>query len=69
MLSSARQLASVEVALERATESKNALLLGQTPDIICFSLESALSELDLIDRREVNEEIVSAIFSRFCVGK
>ena len=69
VLSSARQLASVEVALERATESKNALLLGQTPDIICFSLESALSELDLIDRREVNEEIVSAIFSRFCVGK
>ena len=69
VLSSARQNASCTTALEKATEAKEALMLGQTPDIICFSLESALSELDLIDKREVSEEIVSAIFSRFCVGK
>jgi tRNA U34 5-carboxymethylaminomethyl modifying GTPase MnmE/TrmE len=57
------------VALEKALEAKEALIFGQTPDIICFSLENALSELNMIDRREVSEEVVSAIFSRFCVGK
>ena len=69
VLSNARQHASCVTALEKSLEAKDALLIGATPDIICFSLESALSELDLIDKREVSEEIVSAIFSRFCVGK
>ena len=69
VLANARQLSATSLALERATEARDALLLGATPDIICFSLESALSELDLIDKRGVSEEIVSAIFSRFCVGK
>ncbi len=69
VLSNVRQLASVESALEKAKDAKSALLLSQTPDIICFSLENALAELDLIDKRGVSEEVVSAIFSRFCVGK
>lgn len=69
VIANARQFSSVAVALEKALEAKDALLLGQTPDIICFSLEAALSELNMIDRREVSEEVVSAIFSRFCVGK
>ncbi len=69
VISNARQHASVSVALDKALEAKEALCFGQTPDIICFSLENALSELNMIDRREVSEEVVSAIFSRFCVGK
>ncbi len=69
VVANARQFASVALALEKALEAKEALLFGQTPDIICFSLESALSELNMIDKREVSEEVVSAIFSRFCVGK
>ncbi len=69
VLSNARQNSSCSLALEKANDARVALDLGETPDIICFSLESALSELDLIDKREVSEEIVNAIFSRFCVGK
>ena len=69
VIANARQFSSVNVALEKALEAKEALIFGQTPDIICFSLENALSELNMIDRREVSEEVVSAIFSRFCVGK
>lgn len=69
VVANARQFASVSLALEKALESKEALLFGQTPDIICFSLEDALSELNMIDKREVSEDVVSAIFSRFCVGK
>jgi tRNA modification GTPase len=69
VVANARQFASVSLALEKALESKEALLFGQTPDIICFSLENSLSELNMIDKREVSEDVVSAIFSRFCVGK
>ncbi len=69
VIANARQLACVDIALQRVTEARDALLLGETPDIICFSLESALSELDMIDARATSEEIVSEIFSRFCVGK
>ena len=69
VISNARQSASVCVALDEALASYEALSIGQTPDIICASLEKALASLDMIDARGASEEIVSAIFSRFCVGK
>ncbi|MBR7101126.1 MAG: tRNA uridine-5-carboxymethylaminomethyl(34) synthesis GTPase MnmE [Clostridia bacterium] len=69
VIANARQLSSLTLALDKVNEAKNALDLGETPDIICFSLENALSELDMIDARATSEEIVSEIFSRFCVGK
>ncbi|MBO5287624.1 MAG: tRNA uridine-5-carboxymethylaminomethyl(34) synthesis GTPase MnmE [Clostridia bacterium] len=69
IISNARQFASVDLALTDAQEAKELLLQGLTPDVILFSLECALSSLDKIDAREAGEEIVNAIFSRFCVGK
>ncbi len=69
VISSARQFSAVSLALESITQAKEALEFGETPDIICFTLEKALSELDMIDARETSEEIVNEIFSRFCVGK
>ena len=69
IISSARQFSAVSLALESIIQAKEALEFGETPDIICFTLEKALSELDMIDARETSEEIVNEIFSRFCVGK
>ena len=69
IIANARQLSSVNLALTKVQEAKEALDFGETNDIVCFSLESALSELDMIDARATSEEIVSEIFSRFCVGK
>lgn len=69
VISGARQFSAVSLALESITQAKEALEYGETPDIICFTLEKALSELDMIDARETGEEIVNEIFSRFCVGK
>ena len=69
VISNARQFASVNLALEEAECAKEALDFGQTPDIVLFSLEKALSNLDMIDARGASEEIVNTIFSRFCVGK
>jgi len=69
IISNARQFSSVNLALEEAKSAKEALDFGQTPDIVLFALEKALSDLDMIDAKGAGEEIVNAIFSRFCVGK
>ncbi|MBO5374617.1 MAG: tRNA uridine-5-carboxymethylaminomethyl(34) synthesis GTPase MnmE [Clostridia bacterium] len=69
VISNARQASSVNTALQKIEEACAFLEMGQSPDIVCFSLESALSCLEMIDARAVSEEIVSQIFSRFCVGK
>ncbi len=69
VISNARQFSSVALALEDTREAEEALRFGQTPDIVLFALEKALSNLDMIDARTTGEEIVNAIFSRFCVGK
>ena len=38
-------------------------------DLCCIGMERALSALGEVDGRELGEEIVAEIFSRFCVGK
>ena len=45
------------------------LELGVPLDLCCVAVESALSALGEVDGRELGEEIVAEIFSRFCVGK
>ena len=69
ILANARQSSSVNLALDEAIYARDALRSKMTPDVVCFTLEKALSELNMIDLRNAGEEIVSAIFSRFCVGK
>ena len=69
VISNARQFSSVSLALDEALSAKEALDLGQTPDIVLFTLEKALADLDMIDAKGASEEIVNTIFSRFCVGK
>ena len=69
IISNARQFSAVNLALDEALSAKEALCFGQTPDIILFALEKALADLDMIDAKGASEEIVSTIFSRFCVGK
>lgn len=53
-------------AVERARE---ALRSGFTPDAILTDAEEALDALGELTGRTAREEIVSGIFSRFCVGK
>ena len=69
VIANARQLSSVNSALEKVDFALSELDLGSTPDIVCFSLENALSELEMIDASAITEKIVDRIFSRFCVGK
>ena len=38
-------------------------------DMLFFDLETAANSLEQIDGRQVTEEVISEVFSRFCVGK
>ena len=46
-----------------------ALENGLTPDAVLTDAEEALDALGELTGRTAKEEIVSRIFSRFCVGK
>lgn len=60
-------------ALDRATEFVTQLMEGLksgiSPEFLSADMRAALSELGTIIGQDVSEEILSAIFSKFCVGK
>lgn len=69
LLTNARQAAATEEALSAVKRALEALEIGQTQDLAALDLEIAMERLGEIDGRSVREDIVSEIFSRFCVGK
>ena len=55
-----------ETAVRRASE---ALRAGFTPDAVLSDAEEALAALGEVSGRTLREDLVEAVFSRFCVGK
>lgn len=68
-ITNARQHAAVCRAFDSVESAVNALEAGYTQDVAGLDIEEALSALGELDGRQVNEDIVNEIFSRFCVGK
>ena len=69
VLSNARQHASALRAKEAVERALVALHGGYPIDLCCTDAEDAMSALCELDGRSVSEDIVSEIFSHFCVGK
>ena len=69
VVTGARQYASLAYASEALDDAVRDLECGVPLDLCCVAVESALSSLGEVDGRELGEEIVAEIFSRFCVGK
>ena len=69
VVSSARHNAALTRALASVEAAINAYTLGVYTDAAASEVESALSAIAEIDGRAVSEEVVSDIFSKFCVGK
>ena len=40
-----------------------------TPDVLLLDIEEAIDSLSLMTGKNVSEEVLENIFSRFCVGK
>ena len=69
ILTNQRQEDTARRALDAVERAREALASGFTPDAILTDAEEALDALGELTGRTAREEIVSGIFSRFCVGK
>ena len=69
LLTDQRQEEAARRARDAVRRAKEALDAGLTPDVILTDAEEALDALGELTGRTAKEEIVSRIFSRFCVGK
>ena len=66
---SARQHAAITSALDSLSEAISDLSLGFMQDAVSAHIERAIGNIGELDGRQVGEEIVADIFSKFCVGK
>ena len=69
LLTDRRQEDAARRALDAVRRALEALETGMTPDAVLTDGEEALDALGELTGRTAKEEIVSRIFSRFCVGK
>lgn len=69
VLSNARQYAAALGTLEALKRAADALREGQPIDLCCTDAEAAMGAISELDGRAVSEDLVSEIFSHFCVGK
>ena len=69
LLTDQRQEDAARRALSAVERAGAALSAGMTPDAVLTDAEEALDALGELTGRTAKEEIVSRIFSRFCVGK
>lgn len=69
LLTNARQESAVRRARDAVQRALDALSAGLTPDAVLTDAEEALEAIGELTGRTAREEIVGAIFSRFCVGK
>ncbi len=69
ILTNARQHGAALGAMDALRDAIEAMHKGYAPDQFCNDVERAMETLTQLDGRAVSEDIVSEIFSHFCVGK
>ncbi len=69
IISTARQNASLMRAINLTRDALCSIRAGYSADLVSSDIERALCELSDLSGREVTDEIVADIFSKFCVGK
>ncbi len=69
MIVNARQNAAIASALDSVRSAEQSVRLGLPLEICCADIEASMQSISELDGRAVSEDIVSEIFSKFCVGK
>lgn len=69
ILTNARQAQQAQMALQALESAENALALGFDFDAPLMDVETALAAIGGLTGREVQNDVVDRVFSRFCVGK
>ena len=68
-ISNSRQYSEICRTRDAVASALSSLDSGMTQDIASFDLEDALSAISRLDGREMTDDVVNEIFSKFCVGK
>ena len=68
-IASAREFAAVYEALDALENARATLARGDAGDFIVGDLQAAFAVLGHISGDVANEEIVTGVFARFCIGK
>ena len=66
---SLREFDAVNGAIEAIAHARNTLIAGDPLDFIASDLQRALSSLGHVSEQVAGEEVIDAIFCRFCIGK
>ena len=69
IVTGARQFADLTVAQECLGEALAQLEQEIPFDLCCVGIENAMAAIGQVGGREISEDIVAEIFSKFCVGK
>ncbi len=64
-----RHASTLKRAADFIFAARDALICGMTPDVCVADIENAINTLGELSGKTAADEVVSEIFSRFCVGK
>ena len=67
LIMNSRQRGCVAEAAEALSRAEENIMM--TPDVLLLDIEEAIDSLSLMTGKNVSEEVLENIFSRFCVGK
>lgn len=69
LITSLRHKEALDKAVHHISSVIEGLQKGISPEFLTSDLKEALKELSRIIGKDITEEVLSAIFSRFCIGK
>lgn len=69
IVTSARQSAELDAACASLASARDACADGMPLDIVTSELSGALAALDRLTGRSASDDVIAAVFSKFCVGK
>ncbi|MFH2050385.1 MAG: GTP-binding protein, partial [bacterium] len=69
VVTSARHQQKLKSSLKYLKTASKQLSTSETPELIAFTLNQAINQIDEITGKIYNEEILGKIFSTFCLGK
>ncbi len=69
LITSLRHKEALTSAIESCDRTIDALKNNTSPEFVCLELKEALYSLGQIIGTDVTEDILSSIFSKFCIGK
>ncbi len=69
ILTNLRHVTAIRQARDAIVRTREALGMGTTPDAVLLDVETALEAIAGLTGASMREDIISDIFSRFCVGK